>query len=259
MRRVYGDGTCRSRCSPTRDTIAKIVLERRIAMTTLWPVNICQHTFLPLLDRNSLVLDLGANEGDFIRGITNTFGCRIVSLEAMPHLAEAIARHPRLSLFNEAIADKTGTIQINRYEKRCASLFGPMDGETPVSVTTVKSVSLHDLIARERLGTIDLLKVDIEGAELGMFDAAPDADLLACKQITVEFHEFLYPETHDHVEKVKARLETLGFQIVRYSLDNTDVLFVNPSAGVSQLTLLWHGTAVKYSRGILRRLRRMLG
>ena len=39
--------------------------------------------------------------------------------------------------------------------------------------------ALHDLIARERLGTIDLLKVDIEGAELGMFDAAPDADLLA--------------------------------------------------------------------------------
>jgi FkbM family methyltransferase len=228
-------------------------------MPTFWPVNICQHTFLPLLDGRSLVVDLGANEGAFCHDVIGRFGCRVVSLEAMPHLAEAIARHPKLSLFNEAIAEKTGTIEINRYEKRCASLFGPMDGETPMSVTTVRSVSLHDLIAREGLGTIDLLKVDIEGAELGMFDAASDTDLLACKQITVEFHDFLYPETHGHVEKVKARLSSLGFQVVPYSLDNTDVLFVNPSTGVSPLTALWHRTVVKYSRGIVRRLKRFAG
>lgn len=228
-------------------------------MTTLWPVNVCQHTFLALLDRESTVVDLGANAGDFCHDMIGRFGCRVVSLEAMPHLAEAITPHPRLSLFNEAIAATTGTIQINRYEKRCASLFGPMEGETPISVTTVKSVSLGDLIAREGLRIVDLLKVDIEGAELGMFDAATDKDLLSCKQITVEFHDFLYPETHEHVEKVKARLASLGFQIVSYSLDNTDVLFVNPTTGVSALGLLWQRTVVKYGRGIFRRLKRTFG
>jgi hypothetical protein len=31
----------------------------------LFPANICRHTFLPVLDCNSIVVDLGANEGAF--------------------------------------------------------------------------------------------------------------------------------------------------------------------------------------------------
>jgi FkbM family methyltransferase len=228
-------------------------------MQTLWPLNICQHTFLPMLDGNSMVVDLGANEGVFSHSIINRFRCRVIALEPMPDLAATITRHQKLSLFQEAIAEKTGSIDINQYEKRCASLLGSMTNEVPVSVTAVRSVSLHDLKTREGIRKVDLLKVDIEGAELGMFDSASDEDLLACKQITVEFHDFLYPETHDHVEKVKQRLALLGFRVVPFSLDNTDVLFINPSAGVSSLAVLWLKTVVKYSRGIKRRLKRVIG
>jgi FkbM family methyltransferase len=204
-------------------------------MQRIWPVSICQHTFLPMLDGNSLAIDLGANEGIFSHSIINRFGCRVIALEAMPDIAMGIANHPNLTLFQEAIAEKTGLININRFEKRDASVLGPVANEVPVSVTTVKSVSFHDFKAREGIGKIDLLKVDIEGAELEMFDSAGDQDLLDCKQITVEFHDFLYPRTHNYVEKVKRRLALLGFKAVQFHLGNYDVLFINPSAGVSPL------------------------
>jgi FkbM family methyltransferase len=228
-------------------------------MKTLWPLNICGHTFLPILDGSSLVIDFGANAGVFSHSIINRFGCRVIALEVMPDLAAGIAHHQKLTLFQEAIAENTGSIDINKYEKRCASLLGPRINEIPVSVTTVRSVSLHDLKTREGIGKVDLLKVDVEGAELGIFDSSTDKDLLACKQITVEFHDFLYSETHDRVEKIKQRLALLGFRVVPFSLDNTDVLFISPSAGVSSFAVLWLKTVVKYGRGIMRRLKRIIG
>jgi FkbM family methyltransferase len=223
---------------------------------TFWPINICGHTFLPMLDGNSLVLDLGANKGEFTHNIIDRFGCRVVALEAMSDLVASIEPHQKLLVFQEAIAGKTGSIELNRYEKRCASVLGPMADERPVSITTVKSVSLHDLMVRESIDKIDLVKVDIEGEELAMFDAATDRDLLSCKQITVEFHDFLYPDTHDRVENAKGRLASLGFRVVQFSLNNTDVLFINPSAGISPVFLTWLKTGVKYGRGITRRLKR---
>lgn len=210
-----------------------------------------------MINGSSLVVDLGAYDGFFSHSIIDRFGCRVIALEAVPDLAARITRHEKLSVFQEAIAGKTGLVGINQYEKRCASLSGAIANEERVSVTTVRTVSFHDLKAREGIDKVDLLKVDVEGAELGMFDSSTDEDLLACKQITVEFHDFLYPTTHDHVEKVKQRLVSLGFSLVPFSFNNTDVLFINPSAGVSSFAVMWLKTVAKYGFGCIRRLRRV--
>ncbi len=44
---------------------------------------ICNHTFVPrLINADSIVLDLGANRGEFSHGIIERFGCRVVSARA---------------------------------------------------------------------------------------------------------------------------------------------------------------------------------
>jgi len=99
------------------------------------------------------------------------------------------------------------------------------------------------------------MKVDIEGAELAMFESASDADLQKFTQITVEFHDFIYPEQSREVESIKRRLRGLGFWVINFSLDNSDVLFVNrATSGAGRLQYIRLKYITKYMSGIRRRL-----
>jgi len=46
-------------------------------------------------------------------------------------------------------------------------------------------------------------------------------------QISVEFHDFLFPEMHQQVELIKQKITASGFYRICFSHDNTDVLFIN--------------------------------
>ena len=45
--------------------------------------------------------------------------------------------------------------------------------------------------------------------------------------ISVEFHDFLYPEQKSQVAQILRRMRAIGFWILPFSFDNTNVLFVN--------------------------------
>jgi hypothetical protein len=120
----------------------------------------------------------------------------------------------------------------------------------------VEVLDFPSVLGRLGVDRIDLMKVDIEGAELEMFASASDADLRRCNQITVEFHDFLYPEQSMQAEAIKRRLGALGFWIVNFSVNNTDVLFVNAAAtGTGRLQYLRLKYITKYAQGVPRRLR----
>ncbi|MCW2247152.1 FkbM family methyltransferase [Azospirillum fermentarium] len=219
--------------------------------------NICCHSFFAQIDENSIIVDLGANHGEFAHSVIQRYGSRVFSAEPVPELAERITRHPRLTLLPVALSGAVGTMRINVYPDRCASGFDQYEGERAGQTIDTDTVTLAEFRRRNGIGRINLLKIDIEGAELDMFAAAADAEFADIDQITIEFHDFLYPETRPAVEAVKRRLQHLGFHMLPFSLDNTDVLFVNPKAGVGWRHRLWARTAVKYGRGIRRRLQRL--
>ena len=94
-------------------------------------------------------------------------------------------------------------------------------------------VTLSDFCRRTGVEQIDLLKADIEGAEIGMFDNAADQDLQSATQITTEFDDFIYSEQRADVARIRERMSDIGFWVCAFSLDNTDVLFVNKNSGIS--------------------------
>ena len=61
--------------------------------------------------------------------------------------------------------------------------------------------------------TIDLVKMDIEGAEWDCIMNTSDETFSKIRQITVEFHDFLNPEFRINSEKCVDRLLSLGFEI----------------------------------------------
>jgi hypothetical protein len=75
----------------------------------------------------------------------------------------------------------------------------------------------------------DLLKIDIEGAEMQIFEG-DDLDIFKhIKQISVEFHAFIYPEQRRRVKKIISQMKRNGFYCIDFSATWKDVLFINRS------------------------------
>jgi hypothetical protein len=101
--------------------------------------------------------------------------------------------------------------------------------------------------------------MDIEGAEIAVFDSMDDALLKSVTQITVEFHDFI-PELRleRDVLRIIARMDLLGFHCIVFSLKtHFDVLFINGKA-ISSLRVAYI-RFIKYVHGIQRILNRLLG
>jgi FkbM family methyltransferase len=218
---------------------------------------ICNHSFLPrFIDRDSVVLDLGANRGDFAHAMIERFGCRVISAEPIRELYDAIPRHPLLQLVPFAIGGKNQLVPMNLFSSRCASVLGPISPQEDMALQPVEMITLGELRCRVGAERLDLLKLDIEGAEVDLFNACSDDELRSVMQITVEFHDFLYPELQSSVTQIRKRMHDIGFWVLPFSLDNTNVLFVNRKIGVGAAEFLYLRTIVRYGKGIRRRLRR---
>jgi FkbM family methyltransferase len=215
-------------------TAASAALARRLGIET-----IATHTLVPgCLDGTSVLVDLGAHEGAFSRILLERTGCRAYGVEASPALAERLARwdDPRWSVLHGAVGGDDGPVELHlSTNPQANSVFGAVSRHgagRSASSARVPGYTLERLLETWDLERVDLLKVDVEGAELALFDAAGDGLLRRCRQVTVEFHDFVPAlGLGPAVERLRRRFRGLGFAEVRASRprgDHSDVLFLHP-------------------------------
>ena len=224
-------------------------------------VTIHEHTFLPrALGPGSVVLDLGANAGAFSAAMIRRFGCTCHAVEANPAMADQIPALPRLTVHRHAMGGAEGQATFHVGADPLASSLLPIDSSDYTGTLTVPVVTLGALMEREGLDRIDLLKADIEGAELAMFEACSDRDLLRVDQITTEFHDFNGTTPAAGVRRVLDRFRDLGFEVYRKSQRTyCDVLALQPDRlGVSAAELAWVRTGRHYLTGAGRVLGKVL-
>lgn len=210
--------------------------------------NVEEHTFVGGWLDSGTVVDLGMNQGRFSMEIAERYGCRVVGLEPVPELFEALPRHELVEAAQLAIGDTNGIATLYVKDGSDASIVG--SGQ-PVDV---EQITLGALFERFGIDHVDLLKVDVEAAEVPMFASATSDDLRRISQMAVEFHDFLFPELKPDVERTIERLSEF-FHVFRFSRTNGDVLFVNRQIAVAshqRLQLLVR----KYARGGARIVKR---
>jgi FkbM family methyltransferase len=165
------------------------------------------------------IFDVGANVGQTIGAYRRRFPeATIHAFEPHPGCFEALgarfAGDRQVRLIHTAVGDSEGTgrFLVSTHPTR-HSLLAPVDGgveeEIEVPVTTLDSY-----LARTGISHVDLLKVDVEGAEMSVFRGARDA--LANGRISVIFMEAMFiphyegqPLFHDLV----SHLAHHGFQV----------------------------------------------
>jgi FkbM family methyltransferase len=213
------------------------------------------HTFIgSWLGPASVVLDCGMNQGLFARRLAARRGCRIIGVEANPALARQVRDELGFECHNLALWDRRGVVRFQvdpAYP--VASTIVSDDAEGP-NVIDVPATTLEDLLTELGSPRLDLLKLDIESAELGVLSTTPLGILQAIPQITVEFHAFVHPHQRADVLACIGRLREAGFWALDFSTVLMNVLFVNQRLRPLSAADKTHFLGAKYVSGALRRL-----
>jgi FkbM family methyltransferase len=195
----------------------------------------CEHTLLRrALWQGLIVLDLGTNRGVFSRALSACYPGEYHAVEPNPDLVTLLqGRRPFASVRHAAVVDRTGPIELRLARNDEGSSVLPLPAESiwdcvEVGRTTVEGIALSELLEAFP-GRIDVLKADIEGAEVLALPTLGPADLARIGQLTVEFHGArvfgfgLHRETRRTIRKLRQR----GFVALNFAPDHRDVLFIN--------------------------------
>ena len=215
------------------------------------------HTIYPWsLGKDSVVLDLGANHGSFSEKMTKVFGCKCHAIEASPELYEQLKPSERIFTHHYAIASCEGTVTFNLSSQDTASSILLLPPEQKTKSAQVPGISLEGFLNKYGIEKVDLIKMDIEGAEVSVFDSTSDEFLSQIPQITIELHDFCNPKlTPDSdVKRLVKRFQKLGFFYLRMSnIGNQDVLLINRKLlKVSLLECLYIKYIVRNFLGFMR-------
>ena len=200
----------------------------------------------------AVVLDCGANQGDFAKWASSRLGATVFSFEADPRLADRLPQLSGVHSLNVAIAGQDGQMTLRRARDRCTS--GIFNTHASAEETfCVPARSLESFCAEKGISHVDLLKLDIEGAELDVLEQASPEFLGTVAQITCEFHDFLDSTHVPRIEAVSRRMKELGFVVIRMSQwTYGDVLMFNrkfiPLGPWTRIRIAVH----KYATGINR-------
>lgn len=174
-----------------------------------------------LLKPGQVMLDVGANFGYFSLLAARKVGPtgRVYSFEPDPrNIARFAANIERnhfsnITLVPKAVFNQPGTIQLNMASDQednlgSSSIIDAGKGRTVIDVETL---TLDDFLPAQNIPQVHLLKMDIEGAELGALQGAK-ASLQSgrIQQLLLEFHQFILGP-----EKLRQTLEEIisyGYQ-----------------------------------------------
>jgi FkbM family methyltransferase len=192
-----------------------------------WPV------LVGSLHKDSIVYSFGIGEdASFDLSVIEKYGCRVLAFDPTPKSIEYVKKivaDPRFVLHAIALADHVGTLE----------LFLPTDDShvsASLKVTNrtkgqsflAECATLSEIVRRHGHEKIDVLKIDIEGAEYSALGTAEGlAVLMRTHQLLIEFHHWMHPFGVKDTREFCSKMHRLGFEVAWTSALGHEVLFVN--------------------------------
>ena len=165
------------------------------------------------------VLDLGANIGAFALAMQwQARGVRVHSFEPASDTRARLERNVAenglgglVTVHPCAVAGAPGLLRLKRggiagHSSLFASRFVAGGGEEEV-----RAVGLAEAVALTGSATVDLLKIDIEGAEIEVVEGADTATWAKVRRVAVEYHDLFRPGCRERVCRV---LKAQGFPAI---------------------------------------------
>ena len=180
--------------------------------------------------RVNSAIDIGANVGLFTEWVLDRFGSdtKVIGVEPNSSAIKAFKklheRRENVILAEYAMSDKSGEkikMLVNPDNSLISSIEGTGNGYTEEQ--EVETMSLSDLLNEYGLSEVDLLKVDIEGAEYQMFSVVSGDEIRKFKHLLIEFHN-----NRGRATELIRKIQSAGFAVdlrdddTRYSVDENN-------------------------------------
>ncbi len=173
--------------------------------TTLFPEIFLQKCYQPTPDfapkAGWTVFDIGANMGFYTCQVaTAARGVRVVAVEPVPYYAEVLRRnvdqnHLADVQVIEAAVTGPGRSEVSLTVWRLSPGAEPRTHQPPTAakvhfeMLSVPAITLSQVFERSQTDRCDLLKIDIEGAEYGVFDSLLPETWRKIDRVVMETHE----------------------------------------------------------------------
>ena len=175
---------------------------------------ICQY-----IGPNDVVYDLGANAGYYAMTFAQRTTNCVHAFEPMPEFQELLQRHLRVNqvlnvvVHALAVSESSGTREFSNVAASLGNTYVASSSSFDLSnsTITVNTVSLDDLVYVRNLEPPNVIKIDVEGAELDV--------LMGAKRVLQEYRPFLLLGTHEvHLTGVSQKccsyLQSLGYSVL---------------------------------------------
>jgi FkbM family methyltransferase len=179
----------------------------------------------PFYQQNN-VLDVGGHFGYFaiFAALNSAQGSRIVTVEPSEHNARVLrANIERMNLghiqiVHGAVAEESGTAKIYLGPAHNCSLIAEhaqgLKTDNRETSELVSTFSLADVLSDNNFDSVDVLKMDCEGAEYAIVFASPESVLRRVRVIMMEFHDL--KDAHRNGLAMINQLTEKGFQIAQF-------------------------------------------
>lgn len=167
------------------------------------------------------IFDVGANFGQTACRFAQAFPtASIYSFEPVrdtfAKMQANVGAFPQVRPFNMALGDQAGTAEIHLATSSGANSLKGVQGST--ASETIQVRTLDEVADENKVETIDLLKIDVEGFEMQVLAGAKQR--LADKRIRFVYAECVMEDdpdmAHTNFFDIHALLRPLGFCVVSY-------------------------------------------
>ena len=142
----------------------------------------------------SVVLDVGAFNGSWAQHIVDRYDPVIYAFEPNPRsyaqIQEKAKGNPKLKPIPYGLGDKDMTVPFT-LKGLGSSMCDERDSSSDAPRTTVEIAAIDRVWSELKLDNIDLMKINIEGAEFPLLEKMMESDLLKCVDcFLIQFHEW---------------------------------------------------------------------
>ena len=214
------------------EPIFKVELELAISEQSGW------RFFAPLINEKSIVYSIGiSDDTGFEEDIISLYGANVYAFDPTPHCLEWIERQklPEKFIFYPwAAAGNDGNIYlyplISNKGKKSKIMYTFLSEKADNGIE-VKALTTSSMAKELGHSHIDVLKMDIEGAEYGVINSLIRESLLRPNMILVEFHHRFKGLTKQNTEDAVNQLRQTGYKIADISISGREMCFIySPSS-----------------------------
>lgn len=185
------------------------------------------------LNEKSVIYSFGIGEDiSFDLSMIENHRCTVYGFDPTPKSIEWIkSRRSQLPagfvFFEYGISNKTGIVDffLPKNSEHVSGSFVLQDNVNKNTSVKVMMKSLTDIMAEMGHKKIDVLKMDIEGAEYQVLEGIVDFSVI--DQMVIEFHDRFLGKQHSKTSEIIDKLKDHGFEIFAVSDSLEEVSFIN--------------------------------